>query len=282
MAMASDTPKHRLAEMTWPEVRQAAEIGRVVFQPVAAIEQHGPHLPVDSDNRIADAVADAAAAAQPAEFIVAPLIPYGFNDHNMEFPGTITIRPSTFLDYLYDVGHSFATMGFRRLIYINGHGSNRPVVELAARRVTNETPALAAMTLPSMLARMTEEGRRLRTSELGGVSHACEFETSMYLHLAPALVRKDLIADEFPQGLSPYVIHDPAREGTLVFMSWYSQRTRSGVDGAPTHATREKGAAWFRLAVEGLVAVARSFRDMDLPERVDLRPPGAWQEGLRS
>jgi creatinine amidohydrolase len=114
------------------------------------------------------------------------------------------------------------------------------------------------------------------------VSHACEFETSMYLHLAPELVREDLIADEFPYGLSEYVVHDPAGFGPLVFMSWYSQRTPSGVDGAPTHASREKGATWFRLAVEQLTAVARSFRDMELPERADLRPAGAWKGGLRS
>jgi creatinine amidohydrolase len=274
--------KFRLAEMTWPEVREAVARRCVILQPVAAIEQHGSHLPVDADNRIAAAVCEEAARARPDELLVAPLIPYGFNDHNMEFPGTVSIRPSTLLEYLFDVGHSFATMGFRRVIYVNGHGSNRPIVELAARRVTNETPALAAMTMPSLLVFTSEEGRRWRESPLGGVSHACEWETSLYLHLAPELVREDLISDEFPRGLSEFVVHDPAGAGPLVFMSWYSQRTTSGTDGAPTYANREKGAAWFALAVERLVHVARSFRDMELPARVDLRGPEAWPEGLRS
>jgi creatinine amidohydrolase len=272
--------KFLLAEMTWPEVRDVIVAGRVLLQPVAAIEQHGPHLPVDADNRITTAILEEVGRRSPDEFVVAPCIPYGFNDHNMEFPGTVSVRPSTFLEYCYDAGHSFATMGFRRILWLNGHGSNRPLVELAVRRITTDTPAYAA--LADNIWAKVDERLRLRTSPLGGVAHACEQETSFYLHLRPDLVREDLIADEYPSGLPEYVAHDPGALNTLTFMSWYSQRTTSGVDGAPSHASREKGRAWFEAAVELVTDIARSFREMDLPPRHDERPGPAWAAGLRS
>lgn len=273
--------KYRLDQMTWPEIKRKAEEHRVILQPVAAIEQHGPHLPVDTDNLIVGALCETAAKANPSEFIVAPTIPYGFNDHNMEFPGTVSIRPTVLLEYLFDVGRSFAASGFDRVLWVNGHGSNETVVELAARRVTNETPALSASTSSLALGRMVAERvPELRTSPHGGVAHACEFETSFYLHLAPELVRENLIADEMPTSFPAYIDHDWMGSGPLTFMTWYSQRTKSGVEGAPTHASREKGAHLFDECVDLLVEIARSFRDLDLPERIDHRPQPAWKDGL--
>jgi creatinine amidohydrolase len=273
----------RLEHMTWPEVRDAAAAGRVVLQPLAAIEQHGQHLPVDTDNLIAQRLCERAAALRPGRFVVAPMLPYGFNDHNMEFPGTVSIRPSVLIEYLFDVGHSFATSGFRRMIIVNGHGSNDPIMELAVRRITNETPALAAATSSYALARaVAERDPGLRTSANGGVAHACEFETSLYLHLAPERVRRDLIADELPEGQLPWVDHDWMGGGPLTFMSWYSQRTRSGVDGSPSHADPAKGAKLFDGSAELLAEMGEAFAGLNLPERHDERPQPAWRAGLRS
>jgi creatinine amidohydrolase len=273
----SDKPSYRLEEMTWPEVKEAAEAGRAVLQPLAAIEQHGPHLPVDTDNLIARSLCEAAAQAAPGEFLVAPVLPYGFNDHNMEFPGTISIRSSVLIEYLFDVGRSFASNGFSRLLWVNGHGSNVPVVDLAARRISIETPMLSGATSSIALARSA--AGHLRTSPPGGVAHACEFETSLYLHLRPELVKTELIADEFPQGLPSCVDHDWLGEGPLTFMSWYSQRSRTGVDGAPSHASVEKGEQLFKACVELLLKMGREFKEMRLPERVDHRPKGGSRVG---
>ena len=273
--------KYRLEQMTWPEVGEAASAGRVVLQPLGAIEQHGPHLPVDTDNVIAVALCLAAAESRPADYVVAPLVPYGFNDHNMEFPGTVSIRPETLLAYLVDVGRSFATMGFRNIVFVNGHGSNDTVAELAARRTTNETPARAAMTSSYALARsVVERQPSLRSSPRGGVAHACEFETSFYMHLSPELVKKELIADELPEGFPDCIDHDWCGGGPLKFMTWYSQRTQSGTEGAPSHASAEKGSALFEACVTLLVATTAAFRDMKIPARTDHRPQPAWPGGL--
>lgn len=273
----------RLEHMTWPDVADAVSAQRVVLHPLAAIEQHGRHLPVDTDNLIAGALCEAAAAAHPDEFVLAPMIPYGFNDHNMEFPGTVSIRPSVLLDYMFDVGKSFASAGFTRILWVNGHGSNGTIAELAARRITNETPALSAMTSSYALARtVSDRIPGLRESPHGGVAHACEYETSMYLHLAPERVKHDLIADELPTGFPDCIDHDWLGGGPLTFMTWYSQRSSSGTEGSPSFATPEKGATLFTECTSLLVDIARDFRDMKIPARTDHRPQPAWPAGLAS
>lgn len=275
------TTKHRLEQMTWPEVAEAVEARRVVLQPLGAIEQHGPHLPIDTDNLIAAALCEAVGAAAPGEYVVAPTVPYGFNDHNMEFPGTVSIRPETLLAYLVDTGRSFAAAGFRDIVFVNGHGSNGTIAELAARRITNETPAHAAMTSSYALARtVTERDPGLRSSPMGGVAHACEFETSLYLHLEPSLVRTELIKDELPQGFPDCVEHDWCGGGPLTFMTWYSQRTSSGTEGSPSHATEDKGKRLFSACADLLTEITRAFRDMSMPPRTDHRPQPAWSGGL--
>ena len=116
--------KPLLEAMTWPEARRAAENGgRVVLLPVGAIEQHGPHLPVDVDNRIVTWLCDEAARRCPELIVSAPPIHYGFNEHNMGFPGTITVGMEPFLNYVTDVCLSFVRQGHTRVVLVNGHGS---------------------------------------------------------------------------------------------------------------------------------------------------------------
>ena len=271
-----------LAEMTWPEVRDAASAGRVVLQPTAAIEQHGPHLPVDTDNVIVTAMCEAAASRYPDELVVSPCVPFGFNDHNMEFPGTISISPETLLAYYIDLGKSLVTNGFSRIVWVNGHGSNDTLVQLASRRINNETPAWSAVTGQYYLAADVERREHIRTSGPGGVCHACEFETSFYMHLRGDLVRTDLIADESTHDHPFFDDHDWMGSPPAKFMDWWSQRSRSGVEGAPSHATPDKGRRLFEGCVDLLVEIARALRDMELPDRADMRPPGTWREGLRT
>jgi creatinine amidohydrolase len=275
-------PKTLLAEMTWPEVRDAAAAGRVVLQPTAAIEQHGPHLPVDTDNLVVTRLCEEAAERNPDEFITSPCVPFGFNDHNMEFPGTISISPETLLAFYVDLGKSLVTNGFDRILWVNGHGSNDALVQLAARRINNETPALSAVTGQSYLASAVDRRDRIRTSGPGGVSHACEFETSFYLYLRGDLVQTERIVDEQTQHHPAFDDHDWEAAPVARFMEWWSQRSQSGVEGAPSHATAEKGRRLFEGSVELLVDIARQLRDTRLPDRVDHRPSGAWAAGLRT
>lgn len=269
------TSKTLFAQMTWPEVNEAVRQRRVVLLPIAAIEQHGPHLPVDTDNVLATEICERAAARAPDSIVTMPTIHYGFNDHNMDFPGTISVKMQHFIDYCFDVAESIAHQGFRRIVLLNAHGSNGSLCELVARRVTIETAALCVSINHWQLA-WNEIVGQLE----GGphaADHACEWETSEYMYLRPDGLRRELIVDEIaaerggPRWLYPTVSGDsPVR-----FMNWWSRMSQTGVNGTPSRATAAKGRVMIETTIDRLVEVARDFRDMEVAERTDHRVPEA-------
>src|SRR5580765_2993553 len=114
--------------LTWPEVRRAAGEDRVALIPVATLEDHGPHLPIDTDLRITNEICRRAAEQRPDDIVLLPAIPHGYDPHHMDFPGAITIGWDTFTKYCTDVGVSLARHGFHRMLFLNGHGSNQNLV----------------------------------------------------------------------------------------------------------------------------------------------------------
>jgi creatinine amidohydrolase len=125
--------KHRYAEMSWPECRDAIAAGKVAVLPVATYEDHGYHLPIDTDVLLATEICDRAVARIPGEAVLIPPVSHGYSPHHMDFPGTITIGWETFTHYVRDVCTSLVQHGFTRILVVNGHGSNTPLVEMAAR-----------------------------------------------------------------------------------------------------------------------------------------------------
>jgi creatinine amidohydrolase len=264
-------PKHLYASMTWEEINAAVQAGPVVVIPVAAIEQHGRHLPVDMDNVAVTHICDDAAVRRPDLLISAPPIHYGFNEHNMDFPGTISVQMETFLNYCADVADSFARQGFARLLFVNGHGSNAGLLNYAARKVTNKHGGKVACAAASWWDFALQEWDRIRDSRIGGAAHACELETSLYLAVRPELVQTDKIEDDYAPDRAPWIVHDFSGRGMVHFMEFWSQRSRTGVEGAPSLARAEKGERLVQVAVEQLIAFAEFFRGMELPERRDLK-----------
>jgi creatinine amidohydrolase len=253
--------------LTWPEVRRAAGEDRVALIPVATLEDHGPHLPIDADLRITAEICLRAAEEAADEVVLLPPIPHGYSPHHMDFPGPITIGWDTFTRYCTDVGLSLAHHGFRRLLYMNGHGSNQNLVEMAARLVMVERPealAAAAFYLGSPEgAAAVEEARE---SDRGGLAHACELETSIYLALDPDAVDMSKAVDErsYPEG--PHAWLDWS-DGSLKLMPWWSSFSRTGVQGDPTKATAEKGKALLDAAVAECLAYVRELKAKPMPER---------------
>src|SRR5438067_7193193 len=105
--------------LTWPEVGRAVAEERVALIPVATLEDHGLHLPIDTDLRITSEICRRAAEAAFADVVLLPAVPHGYSPHHMDFPGTITIAWDTFTRYLVDIGTSLARHGFTRLLYVN-------------------------------------------------------------------------------------------------------------------------------------------------------------------
>jgi creatinine amidohydrolase len=231
----------RYERLTWPEVRRAAAEERVALVPVATLEDHGPHLPVDTDLRIVTEICERAATEAAGRVVLLPAIPHGYDPHHMDFPGAVTIGWDTFTRYCADVGRSLAHHGFRRMLFLNGHGSNQNLVEVAARLVMVERPevlAAAAFYLASQQAAAVIE--RIRDSTRGGMAHACELETSIYLAIDPDAVAMDLAVDErgYPEGEHAWLDWS---DGSLKLMPWWSAFSRSGVQGDATRATAAKG-----------------------------------------
>jgi creatinine amidohydrolase len=253
--------------LTWPEVQRAAAEDRVCLIPVATLEDHGPHLPIDTDLRLTWEICRRAAEAAPDETLLLPAVPHGYSPHHMDFPGTITIGWDTFTRYCFDIGSSLARHGFRRLLYLNGHGSNQNLVETAARLVGVEHPeVLAAAAFHSSSAATLRTIAELRESGPGGMAHACELETSMYLAIDPDAVDMAKAVDERGYPAGEHALMDWS-DGPLKLMPWWSAFSRTGVQGDATRATAAKGDRLLDAAVTECVAYVRELREKPLPVR---------------
>jgi creatinine amidohydrolase len=251
--------------MRTDEVLEAVEARRIPVVPVATLETHDPHLPVDVDVVCAEEVVLRAARERPDLVLAFPPIAYGYTEHTLDFPGGYSIRPQILLEFYYDIGESIVQNGFRKLLFLNGHGSNVTIMNLASRLVTLRTPGLCAATSWWELCR--ESRARLRESEFpGGMAHACEFETSLMLYLRPESVRSELVRREIPEPRFAQERIDLVSPG-LVAAGWQTHElSSSGVLGAPDLATAEKGKRLFEACVEGLSRVIEELRAAPLPE----------------
>jgi creatinine amidohydrolase len=241
-------PRTEYGAHTWLELRElAARDDVVVVIPAATLEDHGYHLPIDTDVRLIEAIARGAverfnASDATGAAMLFPTAVHGYTPHHMDFPGTVTLRWNVFVESLLDCGRSLCRHGFDRILILNGHGSNAPLVDLAARLINVEHRGAVAMastlylTTPESVQTLAAE----RASELGGMSHACELKTSLYLALEPELVQMDKAVREIP-AWNDNVWSDWPGSGPLSYMPHWSGLTRSGVMGDPTVATAEKG-----------------------------------------
>ena len=267
--MKEDRKPYRYDHYTWPEIKEIVERQPVVMLPVGSTEDHGHHMPLDTDNFLIGTICEEAVKQIPEEVLLLPLIPYGFEDHHMDFPGTITIRSEHLLEFVLDVTKSVAHHGFRKILIADGHGSNMPILDLVARRTVVETDAhCAAFIWPSLIRDAVQE---VRTSEFpGGMSHSGELETSVYLYLNPEAVAMEKAQKEigFTRGSSFYW-HDLMSAPPIRLMDRWSRLSQTGVIGDPTVATEEKGKRFFEASVTRLVDLIREFRSWPIKPAVD-------------
>jgi len=254
--------KFRYGEMTWPQIRDAAAAARVAVVPIATIEDHGLHLPVDTDLRLCAAVCEEAVSRAPDRAVLVPAINHGYSPHHMDFPGPITISAETLIRYGVDVCKSLAHHGFKRILIVNGHGSNAPFVDIIARLTVVETGALAAGVNYWAAPGVREAAESLRESEkIGGMNHACEFETSLYLAIAPELVDMSQAVHELShRPTKNYWTDLIGGDGPLTMMEPWSALTESGVMGDPTKASAEKGRTLLDAAANGVIELIDEMR----------------------
>jgi creatinine amidohydrolase len=272
--------EYRYEKLTWPEINDAVELGKVCILPCGAVEQHGHHLPLDVDVVCPTGIARGAGQLLPDKILVLPTICYGYTGHVMDFPGTINSHYTTFMEHVLDVTKSLAYHGFKKILLLNGHGSNMPNLDLVARRTNLETDAECVLAAWWNLLTVDKDflpGWR-ESKFPGGCAHACELETSLYLYLDEDNVRKDRIKSgtiSFNEDNSPFNWVDLFATGPATTISWTSSYSESGVLGEAELATREKGEQVYEEAVRQLAAFVSYFHPRAKDTRRDLHrtPP---------
>lgn len=267
--------EYRYEKLTWPEINDAVELGKVCVVPCGAVEQHGPHLPLDVDLICPTEIARGAGREIAARMLVLPTVSYGYTGHVMDFPGTINNDFEHFMHHVLDITKSLAYHGFKKIVLLNGHGSNMPILDLVARRTNLETDAECVATAWWSLLTVDKTFLpRWRQSKFpGGCSHACELETSLYLYLDGDNVRKDLIKNgviSFNEDNSPFQWVDLFAAGPANVISWTSSYSETGVLGEAELATAEKGGQVYEEAVKQLSQFISWFKDRPKDVRRDL------------
>lgn len=221
----------KLGSHTWPELDGPPRATLLV--PVGSTEQHGPHLPLDTDTRVAEAVARGAAARLGPDTLVAPAVSFGAAGEHEAFPGTVSIGREALRLVLVELGRS-AGRWVRRLVFVNGHGGNVDVVREAVELLRAEGRQVGwyGCGLPAG-AGFVPDG------------HAGRTETSLLLALAPETVRPELAR---PGNTEPLASLLPAMRAAGV-----RAVSENGVLGDPAGASAEEGAAMLEALVDALV-----------------------------
>lgn len=257
----SETPITRnLSELRGPDIARLLGPESVIVQPLGAIEQHGPHLPFNTDLLIAQRVAEAAIERVGADLDVWLLPPLAYtksNEHAWS-AGTIWLSASTLLAVLDDIGRCIARTPAHKLVFFNGHGGNSALLGVANRELRLAHGLMTFLAHPGLPA---DQGGGSPPSELGMGIHGGTDETSIMLHLAPELVDMSVASRRVPEHLAEnrYV-----RFGGPVGFGWLSNDFGpDGHIGDPTEATAERGCELFEGAVTGFceaLAEIRAFR----------------------
>ena len=249
-----------LGELNWPEAQRRFKEVDVALLPVGSTEQHGPHLPLDTDAFHAEYLArEVAGGCTEPRPLVLPLIPYGVSYHHDDFSGTLSVSPETLSRMVYEIGMHAARQGITKLLIINGHGGNTPALHYAAQMINRDGHIFTCVDTGE-----TSDPDIFALAETPNDVHAGEIETSLVLALRPELVRMTAARESIPRFSSRYLDFSSQRS-----VSWYartSSMSPTGVLGDPTRATAEKGRRFWALMIRHLVDFVERIKAMTLDE----------------
>src|SRR5689334_21505949 len=237
----------QLTDQNWPTIHALSKDTPVIF-PVAALEQHGHHMPLFTDSLLLGEIVRRAAERLGDRVVWAPLMWLGNSDHHLDFPGTLSAAPRVYLDILNGLAENFIQHGFRRLVFINGHGGNdvpgnQAVFELRQRHRDRNDLLLLFATYWSLGGEPWRRDASIQQREMG---HACEWETSMILRLNPKLVGETSKLKTVDFG----TVFAPASRGWIT-----KDRTTTGHIGSPELASAEKGETLFATFTDDVMAL---------------------------
>ncbi|MGD9151806.1 MAG: creatininase family protein, partial [Desulfobacterales bacterium] len=247
-------------ELTWRQARARINKMDVALLPVGSVEQHGPHLPLDTDafdaDYLARRVAEACSDPKP---LVLPLISYGVSYHHADFTGTVSISNDTLARVIYEIGMSVSHNGIRKLVIINGHGGNSPALNYAAQMINRDARIFVCVDTGE-----TSDVDIYKIVETPNDVHAGEIETSTGLAARPQLVQMDQAKKQIPKFSSGYLDFTSKRG-----VSWYAYTRKistSGVMGDPTKASASKGEKIWEIMIAHLVSFVEDLKRLTLEE----------------
>jgi creatinine amidohydrolase len=244
---------------------QEFAVGRIAVLPVAAVEQHGPHLPVGVDTYIAQAYLARVRALLPenSPAVFLPVQAVGASDEHRAFRGTLTLSPETALRAFIEIGESVHRAGVKKLVIINSHGGNITLIDLAARQLRVKHGMIAVHASWGRFG--YPDGLFTDTEHTHGI-HGGDIETSIMLAAYPDLVRRDRIANFVPATHAMERDYKHLRADFPAGFGWMTQDLNaSGAVGDASLATPEKGEAAIDHGGRAFVELLRDVERFELP-----------------
>ena len=266
-------PKRFWTEMTWEDFRAGDPARWIAVLPVAAVEQHGPHLPLGVDSFIAEGylarVHQLLPAALPVTFL--PLQWIGMSDEHLAFPGTLTLSPDTAIRAWREIGESVHRAGVRKLVIINSHGGNSPILDLVARDLRVRLGMLA---VTAAFSRFGYPEKLFTDIERLHGFHGGAIETSLMLAGREELVRKDKLGN-FPSAtVAMEKEFARLRAERPAGFGWMTQDLNpAGAIGDATAASKDKGEQALEHGAKAFVQLLEDVHKFD-PKRLKEGPRG--------
>ena len=229
-----------------------------VILPVAATEQHGPHLPVATDRMIGMHFCYKLHEALGDQVLILPAVSVGCSEHHLNFSGTLSVQHNTFLKTLTDILGCVADQGFNHLVVLNSHGGNQAIGQTFLERFGYRHPSANVVMLTwwrialQALSQISETGP-------GGTGHAGELETSLMLLIAPELVQKDKIPKKANLSSYKWADGDMLNGPQVSFYRTMKEMTPTGVFGDPTRSSREKGIKITQVVMRALKQIVQDL-----------------------
>lgn len=245
--------------LTSPEIGRLAS-SHVAVLPLAAVEQHGAHLPVITDTALVSEVTRRAEQVLHDKVLLLPTLWAGSSHHHIGFPGTVSIRSETYIQVLCDLIDSLLRAGFRKIALVNGHGGNiTPAAEALYRTMLKERNGELPWVVTASYWNLPGAVDYREFMDSPKLTHACEFESSMMLRLRTDWVKMDEAHGERVERQSRF--YDPLgySPSRVMVSESFEQMTPVGAMGKPELATPEKGERLFELYSTALIEFLTEF-----------------------
>jgi len=234
---------------------------KIIVLPIGSLEQHGHHLPMLTDTLIGVEIARRVEAELEEEVLFLPFLWVGASNHHLGLPGAVSASNDTYTQLLMDILESLIRHGFRKIVLLNSHGGNGGPAGNAIYQTQQHHPELSDLwlVLASWFTIAAPQIAALPSLEQKHVTHACELETSMILHLRPELVKMDAARGANIPFNSQFWSADSSGSSRVSVARSFHQTTETGSLGNPEIATAEKGSELLDVAVNEIVSFLREL-----------------------